>query len=188
MDAIFDVGANVGQTAARFQQAFPTASIHCFELVQAALEKLQAASAGDPKDFCHRLTDNSVTSTLHYPAHYLHEERVIVTTIDDFSRQQGINPIDLFEIDAAAHDLEALQGATFMLAAGRLAMVLSKVEFTPGAIAMRSSMTSGRCWSRPFLPAGNLWTAARMVGREEAEFRERGVYARTYISRPPGSP
>lgn len=36
MDVIFDVDATFGRTAARFRQAFPAATIHRFEPVQAS--------------------------------------------------------------------------------------------------------------------------------------------------------
>jgi FkbM family methyltransferase len=145
VDVIFDVGANAGQTAARLRRAFPSAAIHCFEPVHATFDELQTAAADDPKVFCHRLalgaapaetsifvTDNSVTCSLHRPEHYLREERVIVTTIDDFCRERGISRIDLLKIDAEGHDLEVVQGASGMLAEGRVAMVLAEVGFTPG--------------------------------------------------------
>ena len=43
---IFDVGANVGQTAIAFRTAFPRAEIFCFEPVKATLQQLRAAIAG----------------------------------------------------------------------------------------------------------------------------------------------
>jgi FkbM family methyltransferase len=113
--------------------------------VQATFDQLQAAAAGDRKVFCHRLalgatpaetrifvTDNSVTSSLHRPERYLHEEQVTVTTIDYFCQKREIDRIDLLKIDAEGHDLEVVQGASRMLAAGSVAMVLAEVGFTPG--------------------------------------------------------
>ena len=51
---IFDVGANVGQTAAGFREHFPGAEIHCFEPVPASFRALQSHTAGmDIR--CHQL-------------------------------------------------------------------------------------------------------------------------------------
>src|SRR5262245_13201981 len=45
---IFDVGANVGQSAQKFREAFPKARICCFEPVRSVFNKLTANTADDP--------------------------------------------------------------------------------------------------------------------------------------------
>ena len=40
ISTIFDVGAHEGQSALKFREAFPLATIHCFEPVSVQYEKL----------------------------------------------------------------------------------------------------------------------------------------------------
>src|SRR4051812_36845319 len=52
---IFDVGANVGQTALKFAIAFPEARIFCFEPVTSTLRKLGKNVQGFRSITCHQL-------------------------------------------------------------------------------------------------------------------------------------
>src|SRR2546423_14886944 len=45
---VFDVGANVGQSAQRFSRAFPSAQIYSFEPVKKTFDQLQARTAELP--------------------------------------------------------------------------------------------------------------------------------------------
>ena len=44
VEIIFDVGANLGQSALHYRQKFPQAKIYSFEPVTKAFQKLQAAT------------------------------------------------------------------------------------------------------------------------------------------------
>jgi len=141
---IFDVGANFGQTAARFVQTFGTADIWCFEPIAATFATLTRNVAGqahirphqlalgdrdgeaDMLLFSHpgwsRLAD-ATDNTAGQPV-----ERVRLARIDTFCREQGLDHLSLLKTDCEGHDLDALRGAEQMLAAGRIDAVFCEVN------------------------------------------------------------
>jgi FkbM family methyltransferase len=140
---IFDVGAHKGESAMKFERAFPGAAIHSFEPVSATFATLQAAVAGHANVHCHRLalsdtagtasiylTAHSTTSSLVRPELTSGEESVPVTTVDQFAGANGIDRIDLLKVDAEGHDLDVLRGAARTLGEGRVAFVLAEVGFS----------------------------------------------------------
>src|SRR4051812_21281874 len=52
---IFDVGAHVGETAARYRALFPRALIHSFEPYPDSWQALAGAFHSDPRVVCHNL-------------------------------------------------------------------------------------------------------------------------------------
>jgi FkbM family methyltransferase len=145
IETIFDVGANIGQSASKFREAFPSARILCFEPVSAAYGQLRAAVGDDPLTQCHRvalgsaqgrsriyLTAHSTTSSLVEPQDARGHEDIEVDTVDAFAAAQGVQRIDLLKIDAEGYDLEVLKGADAILASGRVVFVLVEVGFHPG--------------------------------------------------------
>ena len=145
IETVFDVGANVGQSARKFRGAFPHARIHCFEPVDGIYRTLKDSFARDPRTHCHRLalgssahtgriylTDHATTSSLIQPEDARGYEDVEVVTIDAFAAANGIARIDLLKIDAEGFDLEVLKGADGMLSTQRVAFVLVEVGFHPG--------------------------------------------------------
>ena len=52
---VFDVGANVGQSARKFIKAFPRATIYCFEPVVDCFNRLTASFAGNGQVQCHQM-------------------------------------------------------------------------------------------------------------------------------------
>jgi FkbM family methyltransferase len=133
---IFDVGANTGQTVGRLRPLFPDAHIDCFEPVPAALERLRAATAADPRVAVHPigLSDRAGEAMIH-----LHDSveqsslspgiaaqlppdakflRVPLDTVDDHCRREGIARLGLLKIDVEGHERAVLQGASSLLAEG----------------------------------------------------------------------
>jgi FkbM family methyltransferase len=128
---IFDVGANVGQSARSYLASFPGATIMCFEPVRSTYDTLVAtlgsasnvrcfhvgmsASAGagtmaldERKSSMNRLTTaGSGAVTV---------ESVALDTLDAFCARESIAHIDLLKIDTEGHDLEVLKGAARLLA------------------------------------------------------------------------
>lgn len=142
---VFDVGANVGQSAQKFRSAFPAAHIYSFEPVGALFQDLKHTFASDPRVDCMRvalgsakgvgriyLTDHSTTSSLIEPEVNRGYEDIEIDTIDSFTAQLGIGRIDLLKIDAEGYDLEVLKGADGLLSSCRVAFVLVEVGFHPG--------------------------------------------------------
>src|SRR5687768_17293358 len=58
---VFDVGANVGQSATRFAQEFPGAAIHSFEPVASTFEKLSRAVPSRVR--CHQIALGAAQDT-----------------------------------------------------------------------------------------------------------------------------
>lgn len=144
---IFDVGANVGQTAERFLAHFPDARIHCFEPGPAAFRALTArvgvrpgvklwnvgvGSAAGLLPF-HENAQSVMSSFLEPAAEtWGQTERVTnvpVTTLDDFAAKNGVGEIGILKSDTQGFELEVFKGATGLLESGRIALVYFEVTF-----------------------------------------------------------
>lgn len=145
IESIFDVGANIGQSANKFREAFPLANIYCFEPVLGNFQELHKSAKGDSYVQCFHmalgsapgtgkiyLTDHSTTSSLIEPENSLGFEEVQIDTIDSFCAVRGIERIDLLKVDAEGFDLEVLKGAASLLSSASVAFVLAEVGFHPG--------------------------------------------------------
>lgn len=127
-DVIFDVGANVGQSAHVFCNENPKAMVYCFEPVARAFKDLQrnvshlpnvktfqlamGAARGEADIY---VTKETALSSLKIKAADSVIERVSVSTLDDFCTQNGIEHIDLLKIDAEGYDVDVLQGGFTIL-------------------------------------------------------------------------
>lgn len=145
IENIFDVGANIGQSAHKFRDAFPKANIYCFEPVRDLFQELHQSLTGDGHVQCFQvalgsvpgigkiyLTDHSTTSSLIEPEISRGVEEVQIDTIDSFCAAHGTERIDLLKVDAEGFDLEVLKGAASLLSSARVAFVLVEVGFHPG--------------------------------------------------------
>lgn len=126
---VFDVGANVGQSAAVFAREFPQAEILCFEPVSSVFAELERRFARSSRVRCFRcaLGADARTSAIvlsgstqhHIAAHPLADdadgESVEVRTLDEVCRERGIAHIGLLKIDTEGHDLDVLRGAEGLL-------------------------------------------------------------------------
>ena len=147
--AVIDVGANEGQTAARFLACFPHARIHSFEPVPATFRRLQATYGRHPRVTCENLaasdtnadvqmlvgaaTDSFVSRIVDASARedaVWHRETVRAVRLEDYLRQHNLPRIDLLKTDTEGHDLSVLQGCGLLLAEGRISFVLCEVGFT----------------------------------------------------------
>ena len=145
---IFDVGANVGQSAVKFARQFPAAQVFSFEPVEATYQRLVARTRGLPNVRCIRSAlgaavetrrlfhqrdcqCNSLAEGANRATAAGSSEEVPVTTIDDFCAREGIGRIDLLKTDTEGFDLEVLRGAAGLLGAGRVRFVYSEVTFDP---------------------------------------------------------
>lgn len=144
---IFDVGANVGQSATQFRALFPSASIHCFEPGRSTFQTLARTVAGDRNisawncGFGAEVTEkqffeneesvmssflplgadawakNVTTTTMH------------IDTVDNFCGTREIENIDLLKSDTQGYDLEVLKGAERMLSSGAIKLVYLELNF-----------------------------------------------------------
>jgi FkbM family methyltransferase len=120
---IVDVGANVGTTVAAFLAAYASAHVHAFEPAPDTFARL-SSRFDDPRVALINaaLSSSAGRSRLHN--HVRHDLRaldpegdvpVVVTTLDLYAREQGLERIDILKIDTEGHDLEVLRGATATL-------------------------------------------------------------------------
>lgn len=131
---IFDVGANIGQSAEIYAKRFPSATIFSFEPAAETFKQLKQNVSVFSNVRCMKLAFASQvgTGTL---AHGTHSnmtriisnqsradlvladncETIDQTTIDDFCKQQKMHKIDYLKVDTEGADLEVLRGAEQMI-------------------------------------------------------------------------
>ena len=156
--SIFDVGANVGQSARAYVEQFPEAQIYCFEPVQATFGQLQANVRNHGRVRCFRLAFGALaqqgtmvlqrSSVLSYlsddskplaDATTAATEKVEVTTLDEFCRSQSIDRIGYLKIDTEGGDMGVLKGAQTLLVEQRIDLV-----------QLEAGMNTGNTWHVPF--------------------------------------
>ncbi len=143
-DVIFDVGANVGQSAHVFAEMVPQASIWCFEPVERAFKELKRNVAYFPNVKPYRLAmsatggwadmhvaEETSLSSISVNAPGSVVEVVPMVTLDEFCGASGIERIDFLKIDTEGHDIDVLQGA-FKMLAGRVNFVQVETSFYEG--------------------------------------------------------
>lgn len=143
---VFDVGANVGQSALDFCRAFQGATIWSFEPFEEPFRELVRATAGEPVH-CFKLAfgaepgtasvapdRQSTDSTLLGADRSATQEQlevVHVTTLDRFTEEHAINHIDLLKVDTEGFDLEVLRGAERCLRAQAILFVQVEAGMNP---------------------------------------------------------
>jgi FkbM family methyltransferase len=136
---IFDVGANVGQSAEVFLRAYPTAKLYCFEPVSASFHALREAltekaaqvelhqlAMGAQRGQARIATHGTGTcATMLAPSteEYQQSEEIQVDTVDAFCSDAAITRIDYLKIDTEGNDLNVLRGAERLLGRGDAAVV-----------------------------------------------------------------
>ncbi len=136
---IFDVGANVGQSAELFLHAYPAAKLYCFEPVSASFHALtealtekgaqvelhqlaMGAERGQARIATHG-TDTCATMMAPATDQYEQSEEIGVDTLDAFCSDAGITRIDYLKIDTEGNDLHVLRGADQLLGVAGAAVV-----------------------------------------------------------------
>src|SRR5690606_21813544 len=119
---IFDVGANIGQSAKRYLKEFPQAEVYSFEPVAATYGPLTADIASNrfkpaklafgSEPSAARM-DTTTGSSDMFQISETGNEAIEVSTLDLFWQDE--RPIDFLKIDTEGHDLEALKGADKLL-------------------------------------------------------------------------
>jgi FkbM family methyltransferase len=151
---IFDVGANLGQTAAHYRKLFPDASIHSFEPFENTFRRLSQSVAGDAKIHAHRLavSDSSSTATFfvnqahctnsllpsaesgkaHCPPGWTEtvaKVQVPTITLDEFCEREHIDAIDILKSDVQGAEMLVLRGAQRLLQRHAIDIVFAEVLF-----------------------------------------------------------
>jgi FkbM family methyltransferase len=133
-EIVFDVGANVGESAKKYVDWFPESQIYCFEPVRGTFHELQENLKGNERIHCFHfafgaskgkgemvLQGSSDRFFLLNPSKNVSVnnesilEKVDIETLDEFCSGREINQINLLKIDTEGGDLEVLRGAENML-------------------------------------------------------------------------
>ncbi|WP_261251289.1 FkbM family methyltransferase [Laspinema olomoucense] len=131
---IFDIGANVGQTAIKFAKKFPNSKIHSFEPIQKTFEELQAnvqtyknihpscLGFGQKKEKKEiYIYSKSVLASCISESPVMSSKNScdVVTleleTIDAYCQKNQISSIDILKVDTEGFDFEVIQGAQKLL-------------------------------------------------------------------------
>jgi FkbM family methyltransferase len=145
-DTVFDIGANIGQTALQMARSFPGASIHAFEPVPSVYRRLSNNTHGSPSIQTHNLALGSTEQTVKIrkiESDSIQTTRVLdssgndlddydtvkVSTVDSFCESNGIKRIALLKTDTEGFDLDVLRGASASLADGKIDYILSEACF-----------------------------------------------------------
>jgi len=144
---VFDVGAYVGEYAARLRELSPSAKIWSFEphpatfkrlLVEAARSGFTAVNMGlsdepgrvqlydyaavnDGSGTAHATLHAQVIESVHHGASDAVE--VEVTTVDAYMEAENISHVHLLKVDAEGHELSILRGGSGAITSGRVDVV-----------------------------------------------------------------
>ena len=146
---IFDVGANYGQTALYYREAFKDATIFSFEPIKQSFDKLVKNTKHYKNIFCYNIALGDEKKEVEI---FLHEERfsacnslkfdnrdgngaaskevVKVTTLNDFVMENKIEHIDLLKIDTEGYELEVLRGGENILTKGLVNAIIGEVALS----------------------------------------------------------
>ncbi len=140
---IFDVGANIGQTAERYLKLYPAAQIWSFEPVPEMFAQLQSRFAGNKQihpvplalgdavgTATMNLSKGSQTSSL-----LMHKNRTGKTiqirtdTIDNFCASNAVERIDVLKADVEGMEGKVFMGAAEMFRRRSVRLILTEVYF-----------------------------------------------------------
>jgi FkbM family methyltransferase len=141
---IFDVGANVGQTARSYRELFPSAEIWSFEPFPESYEALRRSLAdGRFHAVPLALSDEIITATFNLGAgsvtnSLLRREtdsgetiQIQTDTVDNFCSEHGISAIDILKVDVEGAENRVFKGAQTMFSQGAIRSVFVEVYFDP---------------------------------------------------------
>lgn len=147
INTIFDVGANVGQTALQFSEDFPAAKIYSFEPISGTFKKLQANTKNNPAVVCNNIafgdksgemkvsifgedTDSGLNSLISSNMNLNADssiEMIKVDTIDEFMAANVIQEIDLLKIDTEGFEINVLNGAANALKNNKIKLIYLEI-------------------------------------------------------------
>jgi FkbM family methyltransferase len=159
---IFDVGAHVGETAARYRALFPGALIHSFEPYPPSYDAIRAAFGADRRVVPHnvavaattgtaklRVNRASVTNSLldsdrrgsdYWGSNLFdtaQEIEVKTLALDDFCRDERIEHIDILKIDVQGAEYAVLEGAHALLERHAVDLIYLEMIMAPSYVGQR---------------------------------------------------
>lgn len=141
---VFDVGANLGQTAVGFTDWHPGAHVHCFEPGAENFRRLSDRTATLSSVRCYKMALGASPGTAELALASLHSmhrlgekaagqasESVEVDTVDRVCAREGIPRVSYLKIDTEGHDLDVLRGAQDSLHGQRVDLVEVEAGMNP---------------------------------------------------------
>jgi len=142
---VFDVGANVGQSAISYASKFPSADIYSFEPVSSTFTALEenTQSIGSRLHLINSAVGKTVgnkgiyvnpcslENSIAYKYRSSSQETVKIDTIDDFMKRNDIKIVDFLKIDTEGYELEVLAGSESALREQRIGVLYIEAEPTP---------------------------------------------------------
>jgi FkbM family methyltransferase len=153
LKTIIDGGASIGNLTRRFSNAFPDARVHAFEPYQPHFDALQEVANnnkriipvkkglsnrnGNRSFFQNQAsgTNSFLKATEQGQAIYgdqlkeIGQTEVECISLDHYLQSNKIESIDLLKLDLQGGEVDALQGASKSLAAGKIKCILCEVMF-----------------------------------------------------------
>jgi FkbM family methyltransferase len=140
VEEIFDIGANIGQSAVQYAINYRAARIDSFEPLRKPFDELEKRTSRNPRIHCHNLALGSSSGvarmdTMNYT--YMSrmsddgDETVTVTTAVEFTRENHIDHINLFKVDTEGFDLEVLRGAEQLIRERRIDLIQVEAGMNP---------------------------------------------------------
>jgi FkbM family methyltransferase len=144
---IIDAGANIGQTALRFNRSWKKARIYSFEPIEETYAKLvdrcnrvpniecvRCALGNENKEVEIELSSNSELNSLLNESNGASAEEkctetVCVRKLDDFLAERSIDRVDLLKIDVEGFELQVLEGARKLISSGQIRAVYAECGF-----------------------------------------------------------
>ena len=138
---ILDVGANLGQSVKRFKTVFPSSVIHSFEPSRETFAVLKQNIAREQNVFAwpcalgssvgEQLFQENIESDM---SSFLElskagwgavkkQEKVAVTTIDQFLTERSIATVDILKSDTQGYELEVFKGAEQTMRQNRVGLI-----------------------------------------------------------------
>jgi len=145
---VFDVGANVGQSAEKMLIKFPSSHIFCFEPSRSTFSDLQERLKERTRVQCFNFAISSEQSSGKLELNKMSvmrrlvgesnsegistkTENVSLITIDAFCAEQQISRIDYHKVDTEGHELQVLAGAELMLSSDKINLIELELGMNP---------------------------------------------------------
>ena len=137
---VFDIGANVGQTADAVRRWLPRVDLHCFEPSPTTFRKLQEAR---PQATLHEFGMGRTAGVASMDAGPFHTAarivpddigstdeliEVSIRTVDGELERLGIGRLGVLEIDVEGEELAVLDGASKAIREGRIELVMAEAR------------------------------------------------------------
>lgn len=141
---IFDVGANIGQTALNYHKFFPTAVIHSFEPVSSTYEILKKNTMGiknispvnialgmEKGKMLIALEENNEINSLKNLAHIndISAEEIQINSGLNYCKNEKVTQIDLLKIDTEGYELDVLKGFDISFLSENVKFIYCEVGF-----------------------------------------------------------